>query len=192
MPRRPPAPPAAPSEDDAALFREAVGPVRPVAPDAEPPPSPARPHPTPRQQQADEADALRQSRREPFGGDGGELGDASLYRRPEVPARVLKRLRRGLYSVQDEIDLHGLPVASAEPLLRGFLAQARAEGRHCLRIVHGKGLHSGPEGPQIRPLVERMLSQRAEVLAYASAPAAQGGSGATLVLLAPAGPRGRR
>ena len=85
--------------------------------------------------------------------------------------------------LQDEIDLHASSERVAEDLLRRFLAEARDAAHHCVRIVHGKGLHS-PQGPVLKGLVERVLNLRADVLAYASAPPAHGGTGAVLVLLA--------
>jgi DNA-nicking Smr family endonuclease len=182
---RKPAPPAPPAEteekDDAALFRDAIGPVRPLAPVAEPV-ARRRPAPRPRQREADEDAALRQMRDEPF---RVEAGDLLQYRRPEVAPRVLKRLRRGQYAIQDEIDLHGLTAGQAEGLLRSFLQQARLRGCSCVRLVHGKG-HRSHEGggPVLKPLVERLLGQRRDVLAFSSAPPTLGGAGAVLVLLA--------
>ena len=73
--------------------------------------------------------------------------------------------------------------AQAESSLRAFLAEARLEGHGCVRIVHGKGLRSGDSGPVLKALVDRMLRLRSDVLAFASAPAPEGGSGAVLVLL---------
>lgn len=180
MKRKPEPPPPPISPDDASLFREAIGDVRRiVAPPA--PPAPARPPPRPRRLEFDEAEALRESQRltgEPPP-DGEEL---VAYRRPEVSERTLKRLKRGEYSVQDELDLHTLRATDAEGALRRFLLEARSGDLHCLRIIHGKGLRS--EGaPVLKQLVDRMLRQRGDVLAFASAPAGQGGAGAVLVLL---------
>src|SRR3546814_10737196 len=50
-----------------------------------------------------------------------ETGDVLQYRRDEVPQRVLRRLGRGEYSAQDELDLHHADLAQAEALLRAFL-----------------------------------------------------------------------
>jgi DNA-nicking Smr family endonuclease len=112
-----------------------------------------------------------------------EAGDALAWRRDEVPPRVLQRLRRGQYAAQDELDLHAADAARAEALLRAFLADARRDGFGCVRIVHGKGLHSDSGVPVLKNLVDRMLRQRADVLAFASPPPAQGGAGAVLALL---------
>ena len=114
-----------------------------------------------------------------------EAGDAMAYRRDEVPPRVLQRLGRGESAAQEELDLHHSSAAQAEALLRGFLKQARDAGIGCVRIIHGKGLHSDSRMPTIKNLVDRLLRHRGDVLAFHSAPAAQGGNGAVLVLLAP-------
>src|SRR5690606_33306747 len=111
-----------------------------------------------------------------------EAGDELRYRRDEIPPRVLRRLARGEYAAQDELDLHHADRAQAEALLRGFLKGAREDGLACVRIIHGKGLHSDSRVP-LKNLVDRLLRQRADVLAFHSAPAAQGGGGAVLVLL---------
>lgn len=177
--------------DDAALFRQAVGPVRRIEIADEPAATRRKPEAEPRQRESDEVAALRASQQAPLDGLQANLAEPLAYRRPEVPERVLKRLKRGLYAVQDEIDLHRMNAALAEAALREFLRESRAHGRHCVRVVHGKGLHSRVDGPVLKGLVDRLLSQRADVLAYASAPPAQGGTGAVLALLARHRPGGR-
>lgn len=174
--------PAIISDEDAALFREAIGPVRAIE---APPPAPCPPRPQARagQRERDEADALRSSRVEPFATEAASSGDSLTYRRDGISERIWRRLRRGQFAVQDEIDLHHMDAASAERSLRSFLLDARGHDRLCLRIIHGKGLHSKAGTPVLRSLVEGLLRRRAEVLAYVSAPPAMGGTGALLVLL---------
>ncbi len=171
---------AQPDAQDRALFRAAIGTVRELAPREDPLRAPAPP-PEPRQAELDEHEALAQSREAPF--DAAGPGDAARYRRPEIGERVWRRLRRGHYAVEDEIDLHRMEAAQAEAALRGFLNDSLRAQHHCLRIVHGKGLHSKEGAPVLRGLVEALLRRRADVLAYVSAPPAQGGTGALLVLL---------
>mgnify|MGYP001556106221 CR=1 FL=1 len=113
----------------------------------------------------------------------GAALDALAHRRDEIPPQVLRRLARGEYAAQEELDLHGLPARTAESLLREFLRDCRAHGVGCVRIVHGKGRNSGERLPVLKNLVDRVLRQRADVLAFHSPPAAQGGTGAVLVLL---------
>lgn len=169
-------------DDDAALFRDAIGPVREL-PAAPPPPQKPKPRATPRMARRDEEEALSEFRRA-MAADALEAGDALSHRREGVPPRTFQRLRRGQFAVQDELDLHHATAAAAESMLREFLAGARREGLGVVRVIHGKGLHGGSNAPVLKNLVDRVLRQRADVLAFHSAPAAQGGTGAVLVLLA--------
>lgn len=171
------------SEADAALFREAIGPVRkldsvPCAPRVAPP------LPEARSFKRDEEEALRLSREFPFEVALDVSGELLEYLRDGLPPKLLRRLKRGHFSVQDEIDLHRMTRSQAETVLRGFLAESKRHGRRCLRIVHGKGLRSGDAGPVLKAMVDRFLRLRGDVLAFASAPGRDGGSGAVVVLLA--------
>lgn len=183
--RPPPTDDAPADDDDAALFRAAIGPVRPLP---APPVPPARPKPRPRARMAelDEREALGEMQ---HGVEDGafqlERGDAMAYRRDHVPAQVLRRLARGEYAAQDELDLHHADARRAGQLLRAFLADARAAGHGCVSIVHGKGLHSEGSYPVLKNVVDQILRQRSDVLAFHSAPPSRGGTGAVLVLLAP-------
>ncbi len=141
--------------------------------------------------QADERAALAESQRDDPARDAEIVGDTVAYRRDDVPSQTLRRLKRGEFAIEDEIDLHTLSERSAEDVLRRFLAEARDAAHHCVRIVHGKGLHSSQQ-PVLKRLVVRMLEHRADVLAFATAPTAQGGTGALLVLLAKRRPGQRR
>ncbi|WP_407910013.1 Smr/MutS family protein [Lysobacter claricitrinus] len=175
-----------PGDDDLELFRQAVGPVRPV--DA-PPPPPAAPKPRPRARMAerDEAAAASEFR---LALDEQLLGagDVLSHRDERLPPLTFGRLKRGELSAQEEIDLHGLDARQAQSLLREFLADARRHGVGCVRVIHGKG-RGGDEldssgAPVLKNLVDRVLRQRADVLGFHSAPPAQGGTGAVIVLLA--------
>lgn len=175
-------------DDDAELFRAAIGPVRRLQ-DQAPPPRKSPPRPRARMAERDEAEA-RDAFRLALEDSLLEPGDALAYRRESLPPRAWRRLRRGEMAAQDELDLHGADARRAERLLREFMSAAHREGLGCVRIVHGKGLHGnelfGAAGaPVLKNLVDRLLRQRADVLAFHSAPPAQGGTGAVLVLLAP-------
>jgi DNA-nicking Smr family endonuclease len=177
-------PPEPDDRDDAALFRIAIGADRGkvrALPEVPPPPAAAKPKPSTKmaRRDHDEArEALRQALASPL-----EAGDALAYRRDGLPPQVLRRLARGEYAAQEELDLHGLPAREAESLLRAFLRDCRTHGVGCVRIVHGKGRHSGERLPVLKNLVDRALRQCADVLAFHSPPPAQGGTGAVLVLL---------
>ncbi|MCX7033789.1 MAG: Smr/MutS family protein [Arenimonas sp.] len=183
MKRKPAAPAPVITPEDAALFREAIGEVREMAP---PPATPERPRPAPepRMQARDEALALVQSRTASYLAATIDAAETLSYRRDETPEKVLKALKRGHYSIGGELDLHTLRAHDAERWLREFLAQSRAGGHACVRIIHGKGPRAVDGGSVLKALVDRMLRQRADVLAFASAPEAMGGTGAVLVLLA--------
>ena len=167
--------------EDAALFREAIGSVRRIEASAAATDRPAPP-PEPRRLRIDEAEALRESR-DVAALAAIDAADVLAFRRDEVPEKTLRQLKRGQFSIQDEIDLHHLRAAAAERLLKSFLNQARHQRRLCVRVVHGKGLRS-ESTPVLKSLVDRVLRHRGDVLAFASAPLAQGGTGAVLILLA--------
>ena len=169
-------------DDDAALFRAAVGPVRALP--ATPAPERPRPRPRARMAERDEAQAREDFRLGRGEGFSIERGDVLSHRRDQVPPRTLTRLSQGLYAAQDELDLHHVDAGTAETLLRRFLAEARDAGFGCVRVVHGKGLNSSDSLPVLKNVVDRILRQRSDVLAFHSAPPAQGGTGAVLVLLA--------
>ena len=114
-------------------------------------------------------------------GSGEELS----FRRPQIQVAVLRRLRRGEYRVQRELDLHGLTVAEAKQVLRDFLADALQHQVRCVRIIHGKGLRSGHRGPVLKSTVSAALKRTGAVLAFVSARQVDGGTGAVYVLLAP-------
>lgn len=178
----PPPPESEEPADDAALFRDAIGPVREFTPRA-PPPAKPRPRPAARMAQRDEQEATSEFRRA-VTADALEAGDALSYRRDHVPPRTLQRLKRGHYAAQDELDLHWADMRQAEVMLREFLNHARQQSLGCVRVIHGKGLHGDSNAPVLKNMVDRLLRHRADVLAFSSAPANQGGTGAVLVLLA--------
>jgi DNA-nicking Smr family endonuclease len=174
-----------PETDDATAFEALVGPVQPVkarrrVPLRKPPPSPQA-----RFTRADEQAVLRESLSGPPGEVGLETGEELSFRRPHVPLKVLKDLKRGKYSIQDELDLHGLTANEARIMLRGFMKDVLREGHRCVRIVHGKGLRSGPGGPVLKVKLNTWLPQWDQVLAFTTAPARDGGTGALYLLLAP-------
>lgn len=109
--------------------------------------------------------------------------DPLSFRRPGVRDQVMRRLRRGLYPIEDELDLHGLNQAAARDSLSEFLELNRNAGRRCVRIVHGKGYRSGARGPILKIAVNAWLKRHSDVMAFSSARAIDGGTGAVYVLL---------
>lgn len=174
--------PADPPDDDAALFREAIGEVRRIEIEAQGIPR-VKPMADSKMFRRDEADALLDSRSVTATEAYLNSADELSYRRPEMPEKWFKQLKRGQISIQDELDLHHCRAADAEVFLKQFLNQAREEQHYCVRVIHGKGLRS-ESAPVLKAIVDRVLRHRGDVLAYNSAPPAQGGTGAVLVLLA--------
>ena len=147
-------------------------------------PQPADIVPLPRQREIDEAAALAESLSDEIDISRYLDVDESLsYHRPEVGSDVPRRLRRGDWTVVDQLDLHGLRVDEAREALVGFLGECRRRERRCVRIIHGKGLGSANREPVLRGKVPRWLAQRREVIAFCQARPNDGGSGALIVLL---------
>ncbi len=111
---------------------------------------------------------------------------------PALRKAELRALQRGRVRVDAALDLHGRTVEAARRRLLPFLDDALTEGLHCVRIVHGKGLRSGPAGPVLKSLVHALLRSVEGVAAFNDAPPADGGSGATIVLLRGRGSRPAR
>ncbi len=169
--------------DEQRLFRDAVRDVRPLRQRA---PQPRTPPARPRARftRADRHAVLRESLDMPVADPALAGGEELVFHRPQVQAAVMRRLRRGQYRVQREIDLHGLTVADAKLALRQFLVHCLEEHVHCVRVIHGKGLRSGHRGPVLKAAVSSVLRRTGAVLAFVSARPVDGGTGALYVLLA--------
>ncbi len=183
MPRPEEDEPEAPA-DEARLFREAVRGVKPLGVRSAPPRGP-KPRPRARFTRADRMAVLRESLEAPAADAEVGSGEELAFRRPEIQVSVMRRLRRGEYRVQREIDLHGLTVTEAKQVLREFLADALEHQVRCVRVIHGKGLRSGHRGPVLKGAVSAVLKRTGAVLAYVSTRPVDGGTGAVYVLLSP-------
>ncbi len=182
-PEGPPAEAAPPS--DAEWFRQQVGQVQPVLASPRVLASPDRQPPQPRQRWLDEQAALREAWSDDFDVETLlDTDEALSFHRPELGPDVPRKLRRGHWSIQAELDLHGLTRDAARDALATFLHQATRRGARCVRVVHGKGLGSPGRAPVLKGKVRAWLTQDARVLAFVQAPRSQGGHGAVLVLLA--------
>ena len=142
-----------------------------------------KPRPIPNQTQLDNRKVMETLAVSPIEHEEMQPGDVLSYAQPGVQKQVFRKLKRGQYSVEAELDLHGLNQLEAQEQLNGFVEAVRAEGIRCVQIIHGKGYGSTNKGPVIKPLVNRWLQQRAEVLAFCSARPVDGGTGAVYVLL---------
>ncbi len=170
------------NEDEAALFRAALSDAKPLKSDRiEPYKVPVEPRA--RFTEADEADVLIESLNPDQQALEAGSGDHLRFRRAHINEKVLRRLGRGHYRIDGEIDLHGLTEIQAKDALANFLPHALAQNYRVVRIVHGKGLGSGLKGPVLKRLVNRRLRQSDAVLAFISTPPTDGGTGAVYVML---------
>ncbi len=181
MKKRPRGSHAAPDEAD--VFRASMSDVTPLRHTRTVVERP-RPHPVPAQKQRDERAVLRESLSNESAWEIGlDTGEELSFARHGIDARTLRRLRRGQWVIQDEIDLHGCNSSQARELLAEFLAASVRQGLRCVRIVHGKGLRSRNREPVLKRKVAGWLMMREDVLAFCQAPRPDGGSGAVVVLL---------
>ena len=168
------------------LFAASVGQVMPLRRAAAPPPARPRPAAVARQRARDEAAALAESISDAFDGESLLESDDSLsFRRRGIGVDVVRKLRRGIWVLQAEIDLHGLRRDEARERIAAFLHDAARNGLRCVRVVHGKGHGSPGREPVLKSKVKSWLVQRSEVLAFTHARPADGGHGALIVLLRP-------
>jgi DNA-nicking Smr family endonuclease len=175
---------AKPPEPELAVFREAVSDVVPLPDSGRVLPEKPRPGPYPGQSRLDEARVLRDALSDPIPWDEDpETGEELSYLRDGLSRLTLRKLRRGHWVIQAELDLHGHRSDEARASLVEFLNHCRRRGLRCVRIVHGKGLGSKNRLPVLKHKVKHWLMQRDEVLAFCQAPPHDGGAGAALVLL---------
>ena len=145
-----------------------------------------RPAPIAHQRQRDEAAALAASVSDDFEPDALLDIDHELsWHREGLSSDVVRKLRRGFWALQGELDLHGARVDEARELLASFLREATRQHQRCVRVVHGKGHGSVGKQPVLKGKVRRWLVQKDEVLAYCEAREVDGGAGALIVLLRP-------
>lgn len=136
------------------------------------------------QSQKDEAAALRETLSDEM--DVSTLLDTDehlSFRRPGIGNDVTRKLRQGQWSIQRQLDLHGLRTDDARQALGQFIREAHKHGIRCVRVVHGKGLGSPGKTPVLKSRVHSWLVQKNEVLAFVQAKPSEGGAGALVVLL---------
>jgi DNA-nicking Smr family endonuclease len=197
-----PAGEAAAALEDSLIFRAAVRDVKPL----EAPPMPAGAAGTPPRSRIRKGIPTRETTMQttgdaldeampllpiaPDAASGASLsgalpggGEALSFQRAGVRTQVVRRLRRGLIPIDGELDLHGLRQTAARDQLADFLTYSRHAGRRCVRIIHGKGHRSGARGAVLKAAVDLWLRRHHDVMAFTSARAIDGGTGAVYVLL---------
>jgi DNA-nicking Smr family endonuclease len=172
-----------PVHDDLGLFRRLMGDAKPLGKTATAPEQRPKVSPRARFARRDEREALRESLEADIDETETGAGESLRFQRPSVGRRTMRKLARGSFSVQDEIDLHGMTVPEAKNALLDFVERCELRGYTCVCIVHGKGLGSGHRGPILKGKVNKWLRQWDKVLAFVSTRQVDGGTGAVYVLL---------
>jgi DNA-nicking Smr family endonuclease len=187
--KAPPPPPAkkkhAPEEDDASLFYAAMDGVQQITHRGE------APKPNPRLPEIidENAEALAQlSEMVTSQGDFDITGSDEFIEgaQPGTDRNLMRALRRGDFSIQGQLDLHGKTQAEARDAVERFLSDSRRAKKRCVLIIHGRGLHSKDQLPVLKDWLKGWLSQKRignMVLAFSSARPQDGGAGAVYVLL---------
>ncbi len=171
------------SEDDVSLFRRLMGDAKPIQQSDKAPKHRPRVSARARFSRQDEREVLAESLENDIDETETGAGESLRFQRPSVGRRTMRKLARGQFSVQDEIDLHGMTVPEAKDALHAFLGACELGGYTCVRVVHGKGLGSGNRGPVLKGKVNKWLRQWDKVLAFVSTRQIDGGTGAVYVLL---------
>lgn len=172
------------AQREADLFRRSIGDVAPLASTDKAVVAVPRPLPIARQHLADEEAALKESLSDEFTLDTMlDTDEALSYTRQGIGSDVVRKLRRGHWVIQSQLDLHGLRTDEAREALGAFLRNAVRRGVRCVRVIHGKGLGSLNKEPVLKNKVRNWLVQKEEVIAFCQTRPADGGAGALIVLL---------
>ncbi|MFK7816172.1 MAG: Smr/MutS family protein [Gammaproteobacteria bacterium] len=142
-----------------------------------------KPTPIPKETLKDEQRVLQESLEVSLEVEDLQPGDSLSFYRAGIQKTIFKKLKKGQYSIGAELDLHGHTRPEAQVALAKFIQHSRENNIRCVRIIHGKGYRSNNEGPKLKPMVNKWLQQRNEILAFCSARPIDGGTGAVYVLL---------
>ncbi len=187
QPRPPEQPASAPAPEDD--FARAMAGVRPIDPHR----APSLPSPRPRHVSRPIADSDAEAMAElsDLVTGAGTFDIANTAEMIEAAAsgvdrRLVRRLRRGDFSYRRHLDLHRMTVDEARSAVDAFLKRAAHDGQRCVLVVHGRGLSSPGKIPVLKKELVAWLSRgrwARHILAFASARACDGGTGALYVLL---------
>lgn len=171
------------SEDDLS-FREAMADVRPLDQDRiDPYRAPVSSKP--RQKLADDEAVMRDLAFDPLSWADLEagVGEELFYADPSLGDKQLRKLKKGLFAIQAELDLHGQTREQALESLQYFIAESLSRHYSCVRVIHGRGLGSSGGVPVLKALTNSWLRKQNVVLAFCSARPQHGGTGAVYILL---------
>jgi len=168
--------------DEFASFHGDVSGIKPVH-DDKAPVFQRKPKPIPRQTKLDDKLVMDELLHGEVDAEDLVGSEHVSYARPGVQNTVMRKLRKGNFAIQAELDLHGYTVEEARQETAAFLLACAADGLRCVRIIHGKSGHIPGQPPRIKNMLARWLPARSQVLALCSARPEDGGTGALYVLL---------
>ncbi|SAL26421.1 Smr domain-containing protein [Caballeronia terrestris] len=173
---------------DADVFRRSIGEIEPLKTPPRTTVTRVPPPPLPLQTRRDEEAVLQEALSDEYDPESLlDIDETLSYCRTGVSQEVVRKLRRGAWIVQAQLDLHGMRREEAREALAEFIRESVKRGLRCLRVIHGKGLGSIGKEPVLKGKVRAWLVQKEEVIAFCQARPHDGGAGAVLVLLQPGG-----
>lgn len=171
------------TDEDKKIFEKAMVGIKRLDIDRRAPKHKPKLKPIAKFARADEKAVLQESLEDDIDIIEHHHGGGIHFCRPHIGRRTMRKLKRGGFSIQAEIDLHGMTLAEAKPRLKLFIQDSIMINRLCVRVIHGKGLGSGNRGPVMKNAVNSWLRKWNKVLAFTSTKQTDGGTGAVYVLL---------
>lgn len=170
------------SSQDRELFRQTIGDIDRIEHDNVDLSTP-KPAPVPNQTILSKQDSLKVMANSPFDIPNVQIDDELYFKRSGVQQEIMRKLRRGKFAIESELDLHGMTVNVAKNELDKFLSHCQSTNRRCIRIIHGKGHGSVDKIPVLKNKLNKWLQKYDSILAFCSAPSHDGGTGAIYVLI---------
>ena len=171
------------SDEDAALFRKSVGPVKKVKSDLSQLTYQKKPKPYPKKSVTAVSANHKFDKHSEHAIEKLSHEDSISFVLPTLPRKTLSKLRKGQFGVNASVDLHGLTSQQAKQELSRFLHYSVEEGYQCIHIIHGKGYRSTNDHPILKNDINVWLRQHQDIQAFCSTPPKDGGTGAVFVLL---------
>ncbi len=170
-------------DDDFNLFQQEMSGVKKIESKNIKEASKPKPKPIPLSRQQDDRDVISQLESDPFCHEYIETGDEIFYFRPGLQQKVIKKLKRGQYSIERELDLHGMTTEQAKNAVNIFFHNCSLHNNRCVLVIHGKGYRTEKKEPILKSMLNGWLRHRSDVLGFCSARIEDGGTGAIYVLL---------
>ena len=174
------------SEQDLKIFFDEVADVRPLVAEKLIETTKKKPSPRPiHNKHSTDINELENSEMmsDPVNLRDAQVDDVLFFARSGIQQKVQKRLRRGEFPIEDELDLHGYTVAEAKAAIANFFYDCKKQQKRYVRIIHGKGYRSEQNIPVLKTHVAYWLPQHKDVMAFSSALPNDGGTGALYVIL---------